>query len=132
MTQEKWKELEGKFAPLGVTFVKEEFSATRCLRCSAEIIADGFYCDPCLKNSDPGALEYLKIQEAMCLLGKMILLEVSTKTENYCSPTLNPEFNEYIKECIQRDYEATGVTRNLGFKNPDAINFFRFFLGNGN
>ena len=58
----------------------------------------------------------------------MILLGVATKTDGYCSPNLAPEFVGYIGQCMHRDYAATGIERNLCFKNPDVVDFFRFYI----
>ena len=133
MTQEKWEALQRKFAPLGATFDEREFAPVRCLRCSAVLVDWTFYCDSCLRNSDAGALEYLKIQEALCLVSKMFLLGVATKTEGgYCSPNFAPEFIDYVMECRKRHFEVTGIEKNLCFKNPDVMSFFRFFVVDGN
>ena len=133
MIQGRWRDLERKFAPLGVTFEKEEFVQIRCLRCSQILIGgdSAFYCDSCLLTSDEGALEHLKIQEYLCLISKMILLGVLSSKEDCLLPNIDPEFNEYITECMKRYYEL-GIAKHIGFKNPDAINFFRFYVGNRN
>lgn len=128
MTQERWQELQRKFKPLGVTFNEREFAPVKCLLCSAILDDWIFYCDTCLRITNAGALEWLKAQEAMCLIGKMILLGVSTKTQGYCSPNLAPEFVAYIGEYLKRDYADTGIARNLCFKNPDVVDFFRFCM----
>ena len=132
MTQEKWEALQRKFDPLGVTFEREEFAPVRCLRCAAVLVGWTYYCDSCLRNSDAGALENLKIQEALCLVSKMILLGVATNAEGYCSPNFAPEFIEYVTECRKRHFEVTGIEKNIGFNNPDVISFLRFYVGNGN
>ena len=132
MKQEQWRHLDRKFACLGITFDEAEFAKPRCLRCSKILYGRAFYCDSCLVNFAPEALEHLKIQEYLCLLCKMILLGVLKKTkEDHAFPNPDPEFKEYILESMIRDYQSTGVPNRIGFKNPDVTNYLRFYLENG-
>ena len=128
MTRKRWEELEKKYAPLGVTFDEKEFATVRCLKCSeVQVCGDSkFYCDPCLLNSDAEVLESVKIYKGLRLFDQMVSLEVMTKTEGKYLP--NHEFGEYLKECMKRNYESTGIEKGIGFKNPDITNYIRFVV----
>ena len=128
MNQERFEQLEKKFAPLELTFDLAEIAHVRCLKCSKELDGDDgdgneFYCAPCLLNTDAEVLEDGKVREVLCLYRKMALLGVMT---DKLLP--NPEFGEFIREYKKRDFESTGISKHLGFKNPDMTNFIRFLV----
>ncbi len=130
MTRERWLELEKKFAPLGVSFNPTEFAYARCLRCAQVVVGLAFFCESCLLRFGEQGLDHLKYQEYLALITKMITLGVLSDKDDCLLPNFDPEFTEYIRECVERDYGITGIERRAGFRNPDAINFFRFYVGN--
>ena len=131
MTRERWEELEKKYAPLEVTFDEKEFAPVRCLKCSKIIVNSDslFYCDPCLLDSNAGFLEHVKIHECLRILDQMVWMGVMAKSEGKYFP--NHECGEYLKECTKRNYESTGIARNIGFKNPEFANFIKFMMHMG-
>ena len=117
MTRERWEELKKKYASLEVTFNKKKFANVKCLKCSKiSVESDNkFYCNSCLINSDAEALkEYLKIDEAIRLFDQMVFMGIMT--HNGIGYLPNYEFMEYLKECMKRNYETTGITKGIGLR----------------
>ena len=117
MTQERWEELKKKYASLDVISDREKIVNVRCLMCSKVLVKGDskLYCYFCLVKYDAETLEKLmELEKHIRAFDEMVLMGILTHDERGYSP--NCEFMEYLKECMNRNYETIEIPKDVGLR----------------